>query len=394
MAYSSSHTIKTVIARELGVLMRSKGTMISLIIMVLAPALIMGGIKIFDSTHHDGSREAPKVAVVNLGDKDFEGTGLTVVGKPDRDAAVKAVEDKDVKAAVIASNEGWEVVSKDSPGGVSAAVDAAAKSKANAAALQAIGADQNAFAQAYHPIDIKNTDIMEEKHSDDQGASIGITIGAIFVMMMTVIMFAANVASRVSEEKSSRIVEIILAAVRPLDLLAGKVLSSTLFALGIAVACIGVSLGAAATTGYIHSFHVSAGLVSVLLLNLLLAVLFFSATFAAAGSLVQRTEDLQSSLQPVMLLVMIVMYVPLIGTSSMDATWMKVLAWIPPFSVSVAPLEYAAGNMGAGAVFAAMVLMTLATAGALVLVARIYKNAILYNGSKLSWRKALTMASA
>lgn len=394
MAYSSSHTIKTVIARELGVLMRSKGTMISLIIMVLAPALIMGGIKIFDSTHHDDSREAPKVAVVNLGDKDFEGTGLTVVGKPDRDAAVKAVEDKDVKAAVIASNEGWEVVSKDSPGGVSAAVDAAAKSKANAAALQAIGADQNAFAQAYHPIDIKNTDIMEEKHSDEQGASIGITIGAIFVMMMTVIMFAANVASRVSEEKSSRIVEIILAAVRPLDLLAGKVLSSTLFALGIAVAWIGVSLGAAATTGYIHSFHVSVGLVSVLLLNLLLAVLFFSATFAAAGSLVQRTEDLQSSLQPVMLLVMIVMYVPLIGTSSMDATWMKVLAWIPPFSVSVAPLEYAAGNMGAGAVFAAMVLMTLATAGALVLVARIYKNAILYNGSKLSWRKALTMASA
>ena len=72
---------------------------------------------------------------------------------------------------------------------------------------------------------------------------------------------------------------------------------------------------------------------------------------------------------------------------------MQVLAWVPPFSLAVAPLQFANGNMGVGQVLGSYVVCAIATVLVLLLVARIYRNAILNNGKRMSWREAFKSAS-
>ena len=118
-------------------------------------------------------------------------------------------------------------------------------------------------------------------------------------------------------------------------------------------------------------------------------MLFFGALYAAAGAMVQRTEDLQSTQMPILLLIIATAYIPGFGWMNTDATWMQVMSWIPPFSIFAAPLSYAAGDFTALQLAGSFVLAALATALAVWAAARIYKRTILNNGSVTKWSQLL-----
>ena len=133
--------------------------------------------------------------------------------------------------------------------------------------------------------------------------------------------------------------------------------------------------------------------VPMLALGFIIGFLFFGSLYAAAGSLVSRTEDLQSTQTPILILMFGMIYAPGFGISALDSTVMQVLAWVPPFSLAVAPLQFANGSMGVGQVLGSYVVCAIATVLVLLLVARIYRNAILNNGKRMSWREAFKSAS-
>ena len=133
----------------------------------------------------------------------------------------------------------------------------------------------------------------------------------------------------------------------------------------------------------------SFSILPIMLLSWLLAMLFFGALYAAAGSLVQRTEDLQSTQAPILFLLMGSMYVPFFGWMHTDATWMQALSWIPPFSIFTAPITYAGGDFTAAQLLGSYALALVATVVAIWLAGRIYRSSILYNGGKRSWLQAI-----
>ncbi|AGF71816.1 ABC transporter permease [Corynebacterium halotolerans] len=386
MSYSSAHTITTVARREIQVALRNKGIIISVIITLL---LAIGGIGVISwLTGREG--DDPALAVVGMEAGAFTDTGIEASAVDDRAQAEAAVLDGDADAALVPAGHGWDLLTEGSPSAqILGAVDQITSARASAAALEAVGVDAGEFAAATPPSAVTAVDIGDGGDGTSLGAVVTVLAG-VMILMFTVMLFAANIGGRVTEEKSSRVVEIILASVRPMDFLTGKILGNALFGLAATALIVTVAAVALNISGLLDGVDFQWGIIGILLVGFMLGLVFYGSLYAAAGAMVQRTEDLQSTQTPILILILATTYVPLFGWQVLDATWMQVLAWVPPVSVAVAPLQYAGGNLSLAGLAASYTILAVATVGVIWLVARIYRNAILNNGRKLTWRQALT----
>lgn len=417
-AYSSINTVSTVTRRELSVLLRSKGIIISVLVVLL---VTIGGI--FSASYFLNKDEAPTLVVAGMDTQPFQevndafaqksgsgsedsrpavvtgGTGAEdnsriIIEKADSEqAATQAVRDGK-SAALVAEGQGAETKYKLISDGqadpaIMALVSASLSSYAQNQALNAVGVNPQEFAQAMPPSVFDSVDIGEHDSSETNfpaviTALIGVSLMAFFYML-----FAGNIGSRVTEEKSSRVVEIILATVRPLDFLVGKLTANVLVGFSCSLLILGSASIAIAATGLLKDISLDLSIIPLLLLSFLIALLFFGSLYVAAGALVSRTEDLQSTQAPIMLLAMGTIYGPVFGVSALDSTVMQVLSWIPPFSLTIAPLQFAGGNMNIGMLLLSVLLALVVTGFVMVLVSRIYRNAILHNGTRMSWITAI-----
>lgn len=384
--YSPMHTIRTVASREIQVGLRSKGIMVTVgLILVL---LVAGSFLL--SFLGDREDSVPEVAVVGVPTAAFEESELEASPATDRDIAQALLRDGDVDAAVIASDSGWEVLADGSPSAsVMASVNAVAGTLATNTALESLGVAPEDFAAAVGPANVTAVDISGDETSEESITSLLTALAGVSIIIFTVMLFGANIGGRVTEEKSSRVVEIILAAVRPLPFLAGKVIGNVIFGFLATAVLLAAGVAAVLASGLVEGVTIDWSLVPILLVSWLLGMLFFGSLYAAAGALVQRTEDLQSTQMPVLLLIMAAMYVPLFGWQSTDSTWMQVFSWIPPFSIFTAPMTYAAGDFTLVQLVASLAIAALIVAVVLWLVARIYRASILNNGQKMGWLQAL-----
>ncbi|MCE7008976.1 ABC transporter permease [Kibdelosporangium philippinense] len=230
-----------------------------------------------------------------------------------------------------------------------------------------------------------------EPRGDDQGQRLVIGLIVAFLLYMALMIYGQMVAQGVVEEKSSRVVEILLATVRPWQLLTGKVLGLGLvgliqFALIAIVGLIaGLGTGALTISG--------TAVVSVIagLFWYLIGFFFYATIFGAVGSLVSRQEETQSVLTPVTMVIVIgfIFAINLLISNS-DSTLTTVMAILPPFAPILMPGLTA---MGIAPIWmqVASVLLSL---GGIALVAwlggRIYSNAVLRTGSRVRLKDALS----
>jgi len=135
----------------------------------------------------------------------------------------------------------------------------------------------------------------------------------------------------VMEEKASRVVEVLLATVRPVQLLAGKVAGIGAIALLQAVSLVAFALVLAKLVGSSLVHGEAPLVVAATLVWLVLGYAFYSWLYAAAGSLAERQDQVQSLALPLSAPLIFGYIVSLIGVSSGHATLLvKVLAYLPP----------------------------------------------------------------
>ena len=194
----------------------------------------------------------------------------------------------------------------------------------------------------------------------------------------------------VLEEKSSRVVEVLLAAVPPARLLAGKVLG-----IGLTVFLqAGVAVAAALAIAHgVHSdvLHGTTTLnIAATLVWLVLGYAFYSWVYAAAGAMASRQDQVQSLAFPLGLPVIFAYIIALTAaTSGNPSLLVHVLAYLPPTAPLAMPVL-----VGLGAVswwqFAASVIISLAcTVGVAAVAASVYRRAILQTGRRVRLREAL-----
>ena len=391
--YSPMHTITTTAKREVQILLLKKGVIVTLVIMLLAILGMIGfGTWMKNKDEAEAEAGGPAVATVGIAEQLLDDAGYDARTATDRTEAEQLVRDGDVQAALIVEGDTWEVLADGSPSTtILTGLDALSQQQARAETLSTLGISPADYEAASPQIDVVPVDINDTEGDDtaEQLTRLLTTFFALIIVMFTVITFAAQVGSRVTEEKSSRVVELILASVRPLDFLAGKLLGTVIFgflatAVLLAVGGIGLKV-----SGLIDDVEIDWSALPILLIAWLLSMLFFGGLYAAAGAMVQRTEDLQSTQMPILLLLMACVYISSFGWSNTDSTFMQVVSWIPPFSIFSAPLTYAAGDFTAVQLAGSFALAAVTTVLVVWGAARIYKRTILNNGSVTKWSQVL-----
>lgn len=198
------------------------------------------------------------------------------------------------------------------------------------------------------------------------------------LLYLALLLYGSLVAQGVAEEKSGRVVEFLLAAVRPRQLLAGKVVGLGLVGL-VQLAVVGVvGLVVGLVVSVLPSFGAAVGALAWGLLWYVLGFLLYAMVFAAVGALASRQEDVQTVLMPVTV-VLVVAFVLGFAMLSRDPTGTAttVLSLIPPLSPILMPGRLALGIVPLWQVSLALVL----TAALIVALSRI--SAVIYQDSLL-----------
>nr|WP_042190602.1 ABC transporter permease [Kibdelosporangium sp. MJ126-NF4]CEL19460.1 possible ABC transporter, permease component [Kibdelosporangium sp. MJ126-NF4]CTQ94742.1 possible ABC transporter, permease component [Kibdelosporangium sp. MJ126-NF4] len=233
-----------------------------------------------------------------------------------------------------------------------------------------------------------------EPRGDDEGQRLAIGLIVAFLLYMALMIYGQMVAQGVVEEKSSRVVEILLATVRPWQLLAGKVLGLGVVGLIQFAVISAVGLVAGLATGALTISGAAIGGVLAGVFWYLVGFFFYATIFAALGSLVSRQEDTQSVLTPVTMVIVIgfIFAINLLISNS-DSTLTMVMAILPPFAPILMPGLTA---LGLAPIWLQAVAILLSFGG-IALVAwlggRIYRNAVLRTGSRVKLREAFSSGS-
>jgi ABC-2 type transport system permease protein len=196
------------------------------------------------------------------------------------------------------------------------------------------------------------------------------------------------------EEKASRVIEILLATIRPKDLLAGKVIGLGLLGLGQLLIVSFFGLVVAAATG---ALDVDGDLMVAVALSLVWFVLgyaFYASAYAVAGALVPRQEEIQSTTTPLTMLILVSLFAGFAVQDNPDGTFAHVTAFIPPIAPVTMPSRIILGAAPAWEIAASAALMIVATLALIPIAGRIYAAVVLRTGSSVKFREAVRLARA
>ena len=339
--------VRLVTVREIQARVRSKAFVVSAAILVLAvvASVVIAGI--VGKATADDTTPVAVVDGVSLRSDD----GLAVTPTRTVAQAERLVRSGDVDAAIVPSDDaiGYEVIGlEDAPTDVVQALSVAPRVE-----LLEPGALSAGLVSA-----------------------IGILFGVVF--FTSAVTFGSSIAQSVVEEKSTRVVEILMAAIPARALLAGKVLGSSIMAFAQIIAIAIAGAVALAVTGQTNFFSMLGPSVLWFVGFFAVGFVLIAALFAASAVLVSRQEDVGSVTMPVMLLVMIP-YI-LIVSAADDETIVGIMSYVP-FSAPIGmPMRIFLGTAEWWEPILSLVVVAASVVVVVAVGARIYENALLRTG--------------
>ena len=211
----------------------------------------------------------------------------------------------------------------------------------------------------------------------------------LMILFMMIMMGITTIANGVVEEKSSRVVEIVLTTVRPRTLLLGKILGIGTFLLLqfvlFAIAAV-ISLNLA-------GLWLDLGLGSYLAwlaVWLVLGFFFYAMATGALAATASRQEDLGAVTAPISMTLLIPFYVGLFLVPAMpEATVTKVLSMVPGISPFAMPVRQAYDTVTTSELLIAAALGVVAIPLVAAIAGKIYENSILHTGRRLKITEAI-----
>ena len=308
---------------------------------------------------------------------------------PDRAAGQTALEDGEVDAVVVAGDREVLFEEADNPS-VLAVVNQALRTTELQSRLDALGItlEQARPLIAPEPAAVGLLRPEAAQPTLDEGAR-AVTFLSTIVMYAALALYGNWVLMGVVEEKSSRVIEVLLGAVRPFELLAGKVLGILAVALSQLAAGIGALIAGVLVTGEVNIPEVSGIVIAVAALWFVLGLLFYNFAYAGVGATVSRQSDAASAAWPlVMVLIVPYMVSMFVIPDHPDGTLARVLSILPLTSPMAMPARYGAGDPALWELGLAVALMLPAIAGMIWLAGRIYSGAILSSRPRVNLLEA------
>lgn len=219
------------------------------------------------------------------------------------------------------------------------------------------------------------------------------TILVYFMLIMlftTIITYGTWVAQGVIEEKTNRIVEMMLVTAKPWQILFGKVLGIGLIGLvqyiiWLGVLAIGLIVRKQLST--LPLGHIPSSTFVLLPVFFVLGYFLYSTLYAIAGSLVNRPEEQQMAMTPVIILVLILFYMSIFGVlPAPGSTFSMVVSFIPILTPMTMFTRAVMTQVPVWQILISIVLTIVLNIVMIRFGARVYHRFALRNSGKSSWK--------
>ena len=356
MNNSFVQAVRLVSAREIQARIRSKAFVVSALILIgmVVASIVVGGI-VSKATADDTT----PVAVVDGVSLPTTG-GLDVTESASVADAERLVTKGDVDAAIVPSDDplGYKVVGLDeAPSEVVSALSVTPR-------IELLDPDALPGGLVY---------------------LIAIAFGVVY--FASAVTFGQSIAQSVVEEKSTRVVEILMSAIPARALLAGKVLGNSIMAFAQIVAVAVAAIVTLAVTGQDNMFAMLGPSILWFIGFFAIGFVLLASLFAAAAVLVSRQEDVGSVTTPVMMLVMIPYFLIIVAYD--NPTILGIMSYVP-FSAPIGmPMRIFLGTAEWWEPILSLVIVAVSVVAVVVIGARVYENALLRTGSRVKLSEAL-----
>ena len=374
--------------RELRERSRSRAFLASVVIMVVVVVAAIALPSLIDTT---GTKDIgltgstpPTLAAAITARADAVGTGTRIHRYDTLAAGEQAVRDGQIDVLIVDARKlEWQRrVDEQLKALATAAIQISTVQDRAAAA----GISGTQLADLLAPVPVTSVEIgqVAGRSPDDETAAFIMTV----LLFMTIATYGAMVLSGVVEEKSSRVVEVLLARIPARSLLAGKITGIGLLGLGQVAVTALAALIAATTISELDLPSVRGGVLLWAVVWFVLGYALYATVFGALGSLASRPEDAQSVTGPVSVVLLLVYFVSFAAIGSPDTGWARAISWLPVTAPIAMPTRIAMGAAAWWEPVVAACLTAVAIAGLVALGGRIYSGAILHSGPTLKLRDA------
>ncbi|MBI2614253.1 MAG: ABC transporter permease [Gemmatimonadetes bacterium] len=268
--------------------------------------------------------------------------------------------------------------------------------------LERVGVDPRLVADARLRVDLRTINIRGGKTTEQSGqAAFFLAYVMWFVLYIALVVYGQLVAGAVVEEKSSRIIEVLVSSLRPSQLLAGKVIgvgAVGLFQLliwavmakilidqqGFFLDLLGIRIPGGRAFGLPG---VPLATMGVLLLYFVLGFFLYATMFAAVGAMSSSDADVRQAQQPVLILIVIPALLAFGALNDPDGPIALTLTLVPFSSPIAMPIRWSVSAVPLGELAASVGLLVVTMLGVTWVAARIYRVGILMYGKRPGLRE-------
>ncbi len=269
--------------------------------------------------------------------------------------------------------------------------------------LSSAGVDPVVAMKASTPVNLETRKVTEGRLTEESGASTFILAYAMgIILYMALVLYGTQVMTSVIEEKTNRIVEVLVSSLTPFQMMLGKVLGVglvSLLQLSIWVGAlflfqkyqaqlVGLFGVSAASGGGMGSMlpTMDPMLIAVFLIFFVLGFLFYSSAYAAIGSMVNTVQEAQQLQTPVVVLTLAGWFSGFALLRDPTSTYAQVASLIPPLAPFVVPVRYSISRIPLPELLLYILTMIAGLVLIVWLTSRIYRVGILMYGKQASFK--------
>lgn len=254
--------------------------------------------------------------------------------------------------------------------------------------LSQAGMDPNQINELSKPIDIKTKKLVESGTKEDSGQTMILGLIMMVILYTTMIIYGMTVLRGIVEEKQSRIVEVIISSISPLELMFGKIIGIGLVGLlqftvwSIFAAVLPMALATMSIATGANLPDVPKSLLVYFVLYFVLGYFLYATLFALAGSIVSNDQDAQSVQMPITMLLIIATIFSSLIIRDPNGTASVILSLVPFFGPILMFLRIAVQTPPIWQIVLSLGLMVITIIGCSWLAAKIYRVGILMYGKR------------
>ena len=360
-------------------------TLLFLIGFFVVGSIIDGNSDDFDVAVVGGQDSALVQQAEALLQADNPDASITVEEVDDLAAAEVSVREGDADAALVRGDDGYELLGDDE---IDTGLRAALTTAVSRDVLERNAAAQGVDLEALN----EGTDIgvrLLDENADESGARSVVAFAFALVFFMTALGFGMSIAQSVTQEKESRVVEILAAAVPIRSLRWGTIIGNPVLALGQLVPLVAVGLVGLAVTGRRELLTGISWAALWYVLFFVLGFLALAALWSVAGSLASRQEDLQATTMPGQLILIVPYFISVLASEQIQT----IVSMLPIVSTMVMPGRMAQGDVPWWQIAVAIAATLVAAAVFVRVGSRLYERTLLRTGGRIKYRDAFKLGA-